>query len=231
MLLKNSRCCESAIESARFSLKKWLTSHRHQSFYETLRTNSPQKLNSSYKCPEFQLQGLLHKILGSSNLTPPVATAYLQTVLIPSNKEKMGIRLAREMKTLAAIVDEIARGVPEVGADIASQRLKALELQMTDGGWQRAQFIELIAPEGAGLAERAEQYMAAREQANEAKMRLIVGGQRPPSQWQSHDGKGKGDQKGKSKGKKGGKKGWQQTWTEPAAPDKAPPGWRNQMSR
>ena len=41
-------------------IEKWLTSHRHQSFYETLRTNSPQKLNSSYKCPEFQLQGLLH---------------------------------------------------------------------------------------------------------------------------------------------------------------------------
>ena len=41
-------------------IEKWLTSHSHQSFYETLRTNSPQKLNSSYKCPEFQLQGLLH---------------------------------------------------------------------------------------------------------------------------------------------------------------------------
>jgi hypothetical protein len=63
-----------------------------------------------------------------------------------------------------------------------TQRLKALELQLSDNGfiierrrklssgsWHRAQYLELIAPERAGLAED-EQRMAAREQALEAKM-------------------------------------------------------------
>ena len=51
-----------------------------------------------------------------------------------------------------------------------SQRLKALELQLNDNGWQWAQYLKLIAPEGAGLAEQEEQRMAAREQALELKM-------------------------------------------------------------
>ena len=145
---------------------------------------------------------------GTSNLTPPVATSYLQTVLVPTHKEKLGVRLLREMRTLAAALDEVAKGNPEAAGDFLSQRLKALELQLTDGGWMRAQFLELIGPEGPGLSERPEQYMAAREQAAEAKMKQLVGGQQRP--WPNQEGKGKGNQKGKTQGKKGGKKGWNQ---------------------
>eukprot|EP00435_Cladocopium_sp_Y103_P044150 s460_g12.t1 len=97
-------------------------------------------------------------------------------------------------------------GRAECAADHLAQRLKALELQLVDNGWQRAQYLELIAPEGANLAEQDEQRMAAREQAMEAKMRQQVQ-QRTP--W-SPDNKGKGDPKGKGRGKKGGKRG---EWT------------------
>lgn len=135
-----------------------------------------------------------------NTLTPPTATSYLLTILVPTHKERLGIRLLREMRTLTAALDDIARGESARAGDILSQRLKALELQLTDNGWQRAQFLELIPPEGAGLAERSEQAMAAREQAAEAKIRQLVFGR---SGWdQPENSKGKGKSKG-GKGKKG----------------------------
>jgi len=87
--------------------------------------------------------------------------------------------------------------------------MKALELQMSDNGWQRAQHLEFIAPEGAELAERDEQRMAAQEQALEAKMMQQVN--HPKPQWNNNEGKGKGEGQNEGKGKKGGKCGkWQQ---------------------
>lgn len=80
---------------------------------------------------------------------------------------------------------------------------------MSDNGWQRAQHLELIAPEGAELAEQDEQRMAAQEQALEAKMMQQVN--HPKPQWNNKEGKGKGEGQNKAKGKKGGKCGkWQQ---------------------
>ena len=147
----------------------------------------------------------------SENLTPATVTGYLLTVLIPTHKEKLGVRLLREMRTVCASLDQIAGGQPERAADLMAQRLKALELQLVDNGWQRAQYLELIAPEGAHLAEMDEQRMAAREQATEAKMKQQVQARAP---W-SAEPKGKGDAKGKGRGKKGGKRGdWGSTAVE-----------------
>ena len=151
-----------------------------------------------------------------STLTPPSATPYLLTVLAPLHKDKMGLRQMRELRTITACLDEIARGNPQKGGDILSQRLKALELQMADGGWSRAQYLELISPEGATLAERSEQAMASKEQAQEARMRQALLSR---SSW-SQEPKGKGDGKSKGKGKKGNKKGWNQNAENQ---DKPPP--------
>jgi hypothetical protein len=96
--------------------------------------------------------------------------------------------------------------------------MKAFELQLNDGGWQRAQFLELIAPEGAGLAEQEEQRMAAREQALEQKMLQQV---KPRPTWQP-EGKGKGDVAQKGKGKKRGRRG-KRSAPEGEAKDKTPP--------
>ena len=158
-----------------------------------------------------KMQGLLAKDTEApfnrksleSNMTPATATPYLLTVMVPTYKEKMGVRLLRELRTLAAALDEIAQGKPAAAGDILSQRLKALELQLSDGGWQRAQYFELIPPEGAGLAERSEQRMAAKEHAQEIKMRQYLNRDAWKPDW-----KGKGDGKGKKgKDKDGGKKG------------------------
>lgn len=174
-----------------------------------------------------KMRGLLARDAGSPfniasnpDLTPATATSYLLTVMIPTYRDKMGIRLLREIRTVSAALDQIACGQGEIAADILGQRLKALELQMNDGGWQRAQFLELIAPEGAGLAEQEEQRMAAKEQAIEARMLQVVG--RPKAAWTPSEGKGKGEGLIKGKGKKGGKRGkWQpadQTDNKAAAP-------------
>ena len=161
------------------------------------------------------MRGLLARDAGSPfniasnpDLTPATATSYLLTVMIPTYRDKMGIRLLREIRTVSAALDQIACGQGEIAADILGQRLKALELQMNDGRWQRAQFLELIAREGAGLAEQEEQRMAAKEQALEARMLQVVG--RPKGAWTPSEGKGKGEGLNKGKGKKGGKRGkWQ----------------------
>ena len=162
-----------------------------------------------------KMRGLLSRDTGApftrasgTELTPATATSYLLTILIPSYKERLGVRLLRELRTIAAALDSAASGDIETTADILCQRMKALELHLNDGEWQRAQYLELIIPEGAGLAEQEEQRMAAREQALEAKMKQQIAPRQP---WQGET-KGKGDTKGKGRGKKGGRRGeWQDT--------------------
>ena len=152
------------------------------------------------------------------NMTPATATAYLLTILIPTHRERLGVRLLREMRTIAGSIDEIARGNPEAAGDVLSQRLKALELQLVDNSWQRAQFLELIPQEGAGLSERSEQAMAAREQMQDMKIRAWS-----QDSWNKGSLKGGGGEKGKGKGKKGkkGAKNAEGTWG--ANPETKPP--------
>lgn len=153
------------------------------------------------------------------NSTPPVALPYLLTVIYPTYKEKLGVKLMRELRTFATSMDCIATGQPEKAADVIGQRMKALELALSDQGWVRAQYLELIPQEGAGLADPEEQRMASKEQAIEAKMKSYLGNpgwkrdERPPG-----DGKGKGKKgKGKDYDKKKEGKGNDKTEKAPAA--------------
>eukprot|EP00438_Fugacium_kawagutii_P030473 Skav234216 [mRNA] locus=scaffold1101:76671:78317:- [translate_table: standard] len=133
--------------------------------------------------------------------TPPVAVQYYHTVLFPQNRERMTLRLQRELRTLTQALDYAAVGDIERCSDLLGQRLKALELNMVDQSWSRAQFLELIPLEGAHLADTEEQRMATKEQVAEARV----------SQWLPNRKGGKGQPyeaernppKGKGKGKKG----------------------------
>ncbi|CAE7038055.1 unnamed protein product [Symbiodinium sp. CCMP2592] len=102
------------------------------------------------------------------NKTPPVATNWVLTVLGP---KQFPMRLLREMKTLATVLDQIAAGRSHAAADVVAQRLKALELSQSDGSWNRAQFLELLEAEGPSLLEREEAVMASKEWAGELRMR------------------------------------------------------------
>ena len=58
-------------------------------------------------------------------------------------------------------------------ADVLAQRLKALELFQSDGGWNRAQYLELLDAEGPSLLGRDEAVMASKEWAGELWMRRL----------------------------------------------------------
>ncbi|CAE7375548.1 unnamed protein product [Symbiodinium sp. CCMP2592] len=129
--------------------------------------------------------------------TPPVATNCVLTILGP---KQLQIRLMREMKTLATALDQIAAGRAHAAADTIAQRLKALELSQADGSWNRAQFLELLEPEGPSLLERDEAVLASKEWAGELRMRKLQGGGKGPGKQPQ-----KGDEKGGKADTKGGK--------------------------
>ena len=74
-----------------------------------------------------------------------VATAYLNSVLLPSMGSTAGERSRREMGTLAAAIDHLVRGQVAEAGDILVQRFKAVETAMSSGSWGVAQHLE-IAP-------------------------------------------------------------------------------------
>ena len=151
---------------------------------------------------------------GGQSLTPSTATSYFLTVMVPTYQDKLNLRMKREMKTVARALDQVAAGQGPQAADTLAQRLKALELQVSDQSWSRAQHLELLPPEGAALVDKDEAYMATKEQAVDVKMRTAISGANP---------KGKGKEDGpKGKGKKG-KGGHVKGWGGAQDTEKAPP--------
>ena len=131
----------------------------------------------------------------SKSKTPPAAVRYLKTVMTPALGAKLNMRSGRELHTLCTILDSLARKRPEEAADIAGQRIKALERSCIEQGWTSAQFLELISPEHPSLLERSEEVFLNKELILEQKVNALV---------RKEPRGGKGDQKGgKGKGPKG----------------------------
>ena len=142
---------------------------------------------------------------------PASARSYYLRVLLTKYTD-MKKRDSREMFTLCVILDHLARGRTRRAADLAGQRLKAIERSFNDhGSWDSAQFLELLPVAGDTMVEKEEELVMARE--NELKRRLAYPG--PSGAGKGRDWKGgpKGEfhQGGKAapfaKGKKGGKRG------------------------
>ena len=134
---------------------------------------------------------------------PATAHLYFLTILTPALNTKWTARTAREMKCWAAILDLLAEGKGPEAADIASQRLKALERSVHDGNtWRRARYLELVDPEDHLLTDKGEEKMMNRELELEEKSR----GKGNWSPWDPDlkGGKGKKGKEG-GKGKGGGK--------------------------
>ena len=142
---------------------------------------------------------------------PAAAKSYFYRVLRVSHSTG-NLRNMREMATLCYILDHLAKGRNMAAADVAGQRLKAVEAAIVDGNWDRAQFLELVEPDGPLLAERQEQHMTAREL--ELKQRLAGGwgsSWRPRLALHAPDKgyeKGSGKKGSGKKGKGGGKGKW-----------------------
>lgn len=136
--------------------------------------------------------------------TPAVAMNRFLTALQPSLQRRLGIRSLRELKTLAQCLDLMAQGEVGRGADLISQRVKAIERATVDNNGQSAQFLELLPPENATLLERDEEVYLAREVLTDLKIRgLDRSGRGKGWDLNKGDGKGKEGQKGqKGKGKR-----------------------------
>eukprot|EP00435_Cladocopium_sp_Y103_P031625 s532_g8.t1 len=139
--------------------------------------------------------------------TPAVATHHLLTVLQPSLQGKLGMRTLRELKTLTNCLDLLAQGEIGRGADLVSQRVKALERASIEGHWNSAQFLELLPPENSTLLERDEELFLAKEFLTDQKIRNYDRAGRPKG-WENPKGGGKGKdnqkgEKGKGKDKRG----------------------------
>ena len=150
---------------------------------------------------------------------PASARSYYLRVLLTKYTD-MKQRNSREMFTLSVLLDHLARGRTRRAADLAAQRLKAIERSMRDkGSWEAAQYLELLPTEGDSMMEKEEELVIARER--ELQRRLAGPGPGgpgkgpgwgPPGGGRFQDRKGapfgkgeKGDTKGD--GKKGGKGG------------------------
>ena len=115
------------------------------------------------------------------------------------------------MRTVALVIDLLAKQRHAEAADVLAQRLKALERSVVDGAWVQSQFLELIPPEGATLLDKDEDLMLAKEARAEAELR--TGSSWWGAQQWHQPGKGgapKGDRKGKGKKGKGKEKGFEE---------------------
>jgi hypothetical protein len=101
---------------------------------------------------------------------PASARSYYLRVLLTKYTD-MKLRNSREMYTLCVLLDHLARGRTRRAADLAAQRLKAIERAMCDkGSWEAAQFLELLPTEGDSMIEKEEELVISREK--ELKRRL-----------------------------------------------------------
>ena len=143
----------------------------------------------------------------TGEMTPPAATHYLMTVMIPQLGNKLNLRSQRELKTLCAALDLLAKKQPAHAADLLGQRVKALEKASHDGSWTAAQFLELLSPEAGGLLERDEEVYMNREALLELKLKGLNqprgrgGDNRNPQEKGGKKGKEKGKGKGNTKEK------------------------------
>lgn len=160
----------------------------------------------------------------SASALPAVARAYLtQIYLVKNPEDRIGLRNLRELRTLATCLDYLAQNDPLRAMDIIVQRMKAIEVFVSQGNWNQACLLELIPGEGEQRAWFRQELKAAQQEwKSEHKMQEDSWSRRrqsweyqtrpPPNEDRKIDGEkseqppanpgGKG-KKGKGKGRKG----------------------------
>lgn len=96
---------------------------------------------------------------------PPVARAYLSQIFLAKHPEgTIGMRNLRELRTLTTALDLIASNHLLQAMDILTQRIKSVELFVTQGHWGQGSLLELIALEGEQRAYSREEMKAAQQE-------------------------------------------------------------------
>ena len=134
------------------------------------------------------------------------ATSYFLSLMQPAYPN-MGMRTSRELRALCLVMDYLARGKVDQAADAIGQRIKALEKSISDQGWARAQHCELVPSADAGLLEKDEEQMLAKELELDMKLRPRAHGRGQQQQSTQHQPAAAGGQF-HQKGGRGKGKGW-----------------------
>ncbi|CAK0801859.1 unnamed protein product [Prorocentrum cordatum] len=146
---------------------------------------------------------------------------------------KVPFRCERELRTLAAILDELLSGRIVQAGDLLVQRLRALEASLQeDGGWSTARHLEVVPDSRVTTVTPSLKAMASKTERDEQKSKAVLQSQRQPSReagaswWKrgesgsdaeelpsaiTHEGlekpgKGKGPGRGQEKGRGKGRK-------------------------
>ena len=99
-------------------------------------------------------------------------TAYLHQVLLVTNPpQKIGLRMLRELQTIAVTLDHLLSGRLPQATDTLMQRLKACEMSLTEGGWTTARHLEIIPPSSASLVQAEERELAAKQEIRSLKLK------------------------------------------------------------
>ena len=168
--------------------------------------------------------------------TAPGGTAWgtafpnIRTVWSEVSKGTRGMRNLREMRTPTTVLDLLASNQVLQAMDIISQRIKSVELFVSQGHWAQGSLLELVAAEGEQRAYSREEVKVAQVE-YKAELQMQKAQWQRPTQWwmkdnrtpvnppgdKGEDGE-KGDRaptntggqekgkKGKGKGKKGKRK-------------------------
>ena len=117
--------------------------------------------------------------MAGAGILPPVMQGYLTTTYFVAHPEgAVGLRTAREMRTLAMISDLVCSGRPLSALDVIAQRQKALEVSIEQGGWNQARWFELIPTTEVSSWSRDDLRDAMKEQELEARLGLGAAGRR-----------------------------------------------------
>ena len=101
-----------------------------------------------------------------------LAVNFYLAIMTPSMKDKWSPRTQRELRIWTEVLDCLAAKETAAAADIAAQRIKALEQSVQDNNqWRKAKYLELVDSEEVTLADKGEANMMQKEVELEEKLR------------------------------------------------------------
>ena len=104
----------------------------------------------------------------SEDPMPPVAVTYLEVMLLPSLQTKISNEDARELRTLAEVLDRLVSGeLLELGGTIM-RRFQAAELALRSS-WSVARHLEVIPEPGVSSIDSSTRRKAIRQEARDAR--------------------------------------------------------------
>lgn len=98
------------------------------------------------------------------------------TTVVNQTGNNVGLRNARELRTLAEALDLLMVGKVAEAGDLLMQRFKAVELASQEGNWKVAQHLELIPETGVSTSSFKERRAAAKLEMEDYRLRKALGG-------------------------------------------------------